>query len=516
MALAQVAAALRRQADPLEAAVDLLGRSGACRGISAVALVRFDPVNQRMVLAAGRDLPPEDAARIRAALEEGIIDWVIEEGQARLVPCLTEANGTLHLLCLPLVTGGEAVGAIVAPTSARPDDIAPAALEEVSRLCDVVAPAIALSAAEDFSSTLHARLQAVSEAARALGSVPDVADNLRRIARLAYHAAPCQGSIIYLPAGDETWLECRAFEGAVDPPARCPLRSGIAGWVAERRVPLAIADYHTDPRIAAREVDPAGVRTAIATPVNFGTQVPGVLMLVNAVGEADFSNRDLAILMALADQAGVAIERARLYEDLHQSYLATIYALANAIEARDPYTRGHSDRVTQMAIMTARHLGWPEGPCAEIEMGGILHDVGKIGIPDAVLHKPGPLTYDEYAIIKTHPVVGARMLKGIAYLEPAMPYILYHQERYDGKGYPEGLAGEAIPVQGRLLAVSDAVDAITSNRPYRSAATLTEAIDILKAKSGSQFDPDIAAAFVTVYESGQLADYLASAPARRI
>ena len=507
---------LPRPEDPLDLLVELLaGRAGDLAS-NGVMLVLEDLGSRRLVPTCQKDLSPACVSAIQLALEEGLVDWVIEQGQPRLVPSLESADDATGLLCVPLITGGVAAGAVVIPTRAAPQDLSEEALEEIGRLCDVVAPAIALSASRERSATLQARLRAVSESARALGAAGHLEENLRTVARLAYRAAPCQGSIIYLPADEPDRLECRALEGKVRPPARCPVGKGIAGWVARRDLPLAISDYAGDPRIVGRDTDPPGVGTAIAAPIHFGGPLPGVMMLVNPPGRRDFSDRDLGVLMALADQAGVAIERAHLYEDLRKSYLATIYALANAIEARDPYTRGHSERVTRMAILTARQMGWSEEQCAQVEMGGILHDVGKIGIPDAILRKPARLTDEEFAVIKTHPTLGARMLRGISYLEPAVPYILYHQERYDGRGYPRGLTGEAIPIQGRLLAVADAVDAITSNRPYRPGAPLAKAIDILKAGSGTQFDPDIVSAFLAVYESGRLEEYLAGATGRNM
>jgi HD-GYP domain-containing protein (c-di-GMP phosphodiesterase class II) len=137
-------------------------------------------------------------------------------------------------------------------------------------------------------------------------------------------------------------------------------------------------------------------------------------------------------------------------------------------------------------------------------MGGILHDVGKIAVPDQILNKPGPLTKDEFAVMKKHPETGKRMLEGIEFLRPALPYVLYHHEQYDGSGYPYGLKGEEIPFEGRLLAVADTFDAIISDRPYRKGASFEKALDELVKFSGRQFDPAVVNAFVSVWENNVL------------
>jgi response regulator RpfG family c-di-GMP phosphodiesterase len=508
-----LAAALRTEPDPLTVADGLFTAAFAGAGGRGLALVLLDPVHRRFELTRGLGLSEGDAAAVRAAIDEGVVDWVVEAGQGRFLPSLGDAG---DWLCLPLVTAGQAVGALLATGVRSADKVAADVLERLAVGCDLLAPAFAAAAAADRAATLRAQVHAVAEAARALGSAADLTDNLRRIAQLAFRAAACEGAALYLPGPGGTVLERRGAEGPLPFPATCPRGAGVAGWVAEHRIPIAISRYAADTRIAQREVDPPGLHTVIAAPAGLSEHLPGVLLLANSVDRPEFTDRDLAVLMALADEAAVALERARLYEDLRHSYLATMYALANAVEARDPYTRGHSERVTRMALMAAELHGWAEAQCREVEMGGILHDIGKIGVPDAILRKPSELSEAEFAVIKTHPEVGERMLRGILHLEPAIPYILCHQERYNGMGYPAGLAGESIPMQGRLLAVADAIDAYTSNRPYRQGAPLAGAIDILRQESGRQFDPGMVDAYLALFESGRLGAYLETAPGRRM
>ena len=184
------------------------------------------------------------------------------------------------------------------------------------------------------------------------------------------------------------------------------------------------------------------------------------------------------------------------------SLLATFSA---ALEARDPYLRGHSARVTSIAEGLARKLGWRGERLDALRLGGSLHDVGKIAVDASVLCKPGPLTDEELAQIRTHPVAGARLIEGVADFRPALPYVLHHHERWDGAGYPYRLGGEQIPVEGRLLGVVDAFDAMTSERSYRPALSVEQALAELQRCAGSQFDPELAETFVDGWRTGDIA-----------
>jgi len=177
--------------------------------------------------------------------------------------------------------------------------------------------------------------------------------------------------------------------------------------------------------------------------------------------------------------------------------------LSRAIEARDEYTRGHSARVTAIADAIARRLGWDDERLDLLQLGGPLHDVGKLAIPDDVLRKPGRLDDDELAQIREHPRLGARILLRLAAFRGALPYVLYHHERWDGTGYPTGRAGEQIPLEARVLAVADAFDAMTSDRPYRPALSRDEALAEVERCSGTQFDPEIVRIFLDLFSEAE-------------
>ncbi len=196
-------------------------------------------------------------------------------------------------------------------------------------------------------------------------------------------------------------------------------------------------------------------------------------------------------------------ELSTLYEISRKNYFDTIQALALAIEARDPYTRGHSERITNYALDIAEELRLSKDELKTIQYAGRLHDIGKIAIRDAILSKPDRLTVAEWAEVKLHPLKGAEMLLPLDFLENAIPSVRHHHERFDGRGYPDRLIKGRIPLLARILALADAFDAMTSNRPYRDAFSTEKAIEELRTNSGSQFDPELTKAFLRILERGR-------------
>ena len=183
-------------------------------------------------------------------------------------------------------------------------------------------------------------------------------------------------------------------------------------------------------------------------------------------------------------------------QELRRSYKATVLALANAVEARDAYTGRHAQRVAAYGLRIAHAAGVDVDP--QVEFGFLLHDIGKVAVPDAILFKPGPLTAEERTLMVKHPEIGSEILRHIDFLDDAKAVVLHHHERWDGDGYPHGLAGEAIPLQARVFAVADTLDALTTDRPYRRAVGLADARNEIRAGAGTQFDPAIVAAYDTL------------------
>jgi putative two-component system response regulator len=196
------------------------------------------------------------------------------------------------------------------------------------------------------------------------------------------------------------------------------------------------------------------------------------------------------------------LDRRRVVElfDTRAAHLQTVIMLANVIETRDPYTAGHLERVRRLAINLAFVLNWNTEDITILEFGAILHDIGKIVVPSQVLKKTGPLTRDEWVLMRQHPVVGAKMLEGVDHLRAAVPCVLNHHEAWNGSGYPAGLKGENIPREGRLLSIVDAFDAMTTDRPYHNSMSAVDALDELARFRGITFDPDMVDAFIPTYK----------------
>jgi HD-GYP domain-containing protein (c-di-GMP phosphodiesterase class II) len=253
-------------------------------------------------------------------------------------------------------------------------------------------------------------------------------------------------------------------------------------------IPIPQGDY-------ALELLTPMLKSTLDAPLEVAGQTIGVFELFS-FDEQAFSESDRQMLKTLAAQAAIAIENARLFEKTQQTYYETIKSLAQALEARDEYTRGHSDRVTSLALSIARAMNLCEEESQLIEYAGLLHDIGKIGIPDRILKKPDALTEEERRDIRSHPAFGDSILSPIRFLQKAQATVLYHHERMDGSGYPEGLRGEDIPVTARIVAVADVYDAMTSDRPYRKALSDEDAVRELRDHAGTKYDAKVVEAFL--------------------
>ena len=233
--------------------------------------------------------------------------------------------------------------------------------------------------------------------------------------------------------------------------------------------------------------DGANLVNLAALPVAAQGDLRGVLLVANK-RQGDFTEDDTDLLLSIGSHAGVALENNRLHCELAESYLSTIAVLADAIEAKDPYTRGHCESVASVALDVARLLGWEGIELDQIRYAALLHDIGKIGIPDGVLLKPGRLLPEEYQMIQRHALIGSDLVRRVPSLEAIAPIILHHHERVDGSGYPDGQSGEEIGLASRIIGVVDAFDAMTTPRPYRDPVSPQEALDELRRCSGGQFD----------------------------
>lgn len=285
---------------------------------------------------------------------------------------------------------------------------------------------------------------------------------------------------------------------------KLPVSEGIAGWVVKHKSPLSIADVHKDPRFCSKidEEIKFVTKSILCVPLLIKDKIIGVVEAINKIDGEGFSQDDLELLQAMANYEAVAIENARLYTDLKDLFFNSIKALVTTIEAKDPYTYGHSERVMKYSQAIAQKINLNNDEKENIKLAGLLHDIGKIGIDETILRKPGRLTDEEFEEVKKHPEIGAQIIKPIKQLQHIIPGIWQHHERYDGDGYPNKLKGEDISILGRILAVADTFDAMTSDRPYRKGLPHQRALDEIKEHSHTQFDPKVADAFLQAYENG--------------
>jgi HD-GYP domain-containing protein (c-di-GMP phosphodiesterase class II) len=206
----------------------------------------------------------------------------------------------------------------------------------------------------------------------------------------------------------------------------------------------------------------------------------------------------------VSDLASLAMGNAARFADLEQALLQTVEVLANALEAKDEYTSGHARQVSEVAVMVGRHLGLGIEELRTLELAGMFHDIGKIGVGTEIINKPGPLSERELAEMQQHPAIGERILAPVEFLQPVLPIVRAGHERWDGRGYPDGLAGEDIPLEARIIFVCDAFHAMTSDRSYRKALPVDEALRRLEEASGTQFDPTVVEAFVQAHRTGRI------------
>jgi len=274
---------------------------------------------------------------------------------------------------------------------------------------------------------------------------------------------------------------------------------GFSGWVVQYQQVVRTGDLKNDLRYV--ETFP-GLQSGLYVPIKIAKRVIGVISIESEQANA-FSKSDERLTITLAAQAAIAINNAQLFDDLQRSntgltsaYDATIEGWSRAMDLRDKETEGHTLRVTDLTLALARAMNISESQLTNIRRGALLHDIGKMGVPDSILLKPGELTSEEWEIMRRHPIYAYEMLTPIAYLKTALDIPFSHHEKWDGTGYPRGLKGEQIPLAARIFAVVDVWDALTSDRPYRPAWIKEQALEHIREQSGSHFDPQVVDAFL--------------------
>jgi len=351
----------------------------------------------------------------------------------------------------------------------------------------------------------QARLAALYQATQTISSEHDIKRLLAKVMDQLFELAPAHNGVILLKSERTGELRTEYVRTGSGPGNVVQISSSIVQRAFEQGEAVLTYNAAMDDRFGSgASIIAQNITSAMCAPLEHQGESLGVVYLDTRGTTNAFSEGDLELVVALARAAAIAIRNAEYLRQREQAYRDTLIVLSNAIEMRDHYTVGHTWRVTQFAMEIGRKLGWDDAKIEECQMGGILHDVGKIAVDDAILGKAGALTDEEFAKMKVHPERGARLMQDVEFLIPLIPYALYHHERWDGKGYPFGLKGEEIPLEGRVVAVADTYDAMTSNRPYRKGLDPDVALEEICKKSGTQFDPQCVEALAACHQDGSI------------
>jgi HD-GYP domain-containing protein (c-di-GMP phosphodiesterase class II) len=379
----------------------------------------------------------------------------------------------------------------------------PTKLEFLSQVYKRKDEAGLLQSAQKYLTTLHK----VSEILARASSVEALFDSI--VSAILEVSGGDRAAILMRPreiaGNDIDMVVVRTKDGKAS--GEVKLSRTVVNDVLEKGISIFTDDALADDRyVGGESIVRQRIRSVMCAPMRTTDQILGVLY-VDSMMAREFSEAELELLAAVGNQAGIALHRARLMEEVERLFFDVMKAIASLIDAKDGYTHKHSERVAAFGVRLARHLGFDADSRAVVELSGLLHDVGKIGVPDAILNKPGKLTDEEFAQMRLHPVHGARILSQIQSEKVVniLPGVKCHHERWDGKGYPDGLKGEEIPMLGRVLGVADFLDALTSDRSYRKGLPLEEALNMVKDLEAKAFDPAVVKAAVELHERGELA-----------
>ena len=446
----------------------------------------------------------------RFALSQGIAGHVAATGKPwRVADVRTEPNYYLvnpsmrSELCVPILgNGGRVLGAINAE-SAQLDAFTEADMRLLNTIAGQLGTAIEKLRLFESEQRQREQSETLREVAAILGSATDSSRVLDLILEQLKRVVPFDSASIQIIKGKN--LSIRAVAGT--------LEQKIVGYelpIHDDKLAHPLLYEHRTVLYEDIENHPdwlqapgaAGVKSWIGAPLIVRGECIGVLT-VDGYEANQFNSADAQLVSSFAIHAGIALENARLLEEAEDAYVQTVSALASAIDVRDSYTSGHSQRLADLAVKIGVQMGCDEQQLEDIRWGALLHDIGKIGVPDEILRKPTSLESNEMEIMRQHPEIGARIVEGVKNLAEVAPIIRAHQERFDGGGYPNGLRAEAIPLIARIISVADAYVAMTDERVYRKARSHAAALEEIQRCSGTQFDPVVVTAFLQLFKNPQ-------------
>jgi diguanylate cyclase (GGDEF)-like protein/putative nucleotidyltransferase with HDIG domain len=448
---------------------------------------------------------------------EGLTGRVAQLGEtqyapdANLDPYAVTIDGTPELdeslLGVPMTYGDKVIGVIVLSKLGieQFDEEDIRLLEALAASAGVAFENARLLQAERESAQTSGALLALSQALTRVSEVPDVMD-------LAVKAIPemIAGAEVQAWIRDSGSGSFRLVRRAGSDEAAGGLFGGqtLSRETAERFL-VSVTDPFVIPKelVAPVPVEHAvrsDLRDVMIAPMRWDPDGLGAFAISARSGDTEFTPRDLALARGIADITSLALGNARRFDDLEEAYVSTVEALANALEAQDEYTEDHCRALAQMSIAVGKDMGMAADRLKVLELGALFHDIGKIGVRSEIIRKPGPLTAGERKEMNRHPEVGDQILAPVRFLQPVRPIIRASHERWDGHGYPDGVAGEDIPLESRIVFVCDAFHAMTTDRPYRAALPEREAIRRLRLAAGTQFDPQVVEVFTRLHAADRI------------
>ena len=449
-----------------------------------------------------RTVSRDDAARLLQGRRQPFL--VTPEGMSRDYPEYDVADLALHTSAVaPMPRDAGVDGWLVAR---QPDGIGVYFTEDRLRLMTGLAyqSSVAMQKVRLYRKQKETAdiANALLDFSRKLAAAEDVGEILQRTAEQAATILGSPKTIVWLQEPETGFLLPEAVSGYSDDERRKVLDlvfpEELVGMLAAADEPFVM--WPGDHDGAADEV--SGVLTSAVAPLKLeGGRLGCIAATAPALGDYEFSQRKMRLLEGIADQAKMALNNAHNFETLETTFLSTVEALANALETKDEYTSSHTRSIVDMSLEVGAAMGMDAKALKTLEMGALFHDIGKIGIPSQILLKPGPLTDEERAVMKTHPELGERILAPIERLGCVRTVVRHCHEHFDGRGYPDGLAGEEIPLESRIILVCDAFDAMTTDRPYRDRLSVEEACSRLRESAGTQFDPTIVNLFLHLLEA---------------
>jgi HD-GYP domain-containing protein (c-di-GMP phosphodiesterase class II) len=457
---------------------------------NSASLVMHDQVASelKMLQQNGVEITLRSTTKVEPG--EDLENWLRAEGQLKRTSA-TEGNPAV--ISIPLRSQHRVVGSL---TLLGTEDFAERDVQALSILAGHAANAIHNAELYGQVGRQVSELQALHHLSESLNRTVSLEDVLNQLLDETLYLLEAEQASVMLLEPDLQTLTIKMARGLPDEvvkQTRVKLGERISGKVAALRKPMLYAG-------SAQEA------SALCVPLLKDDQVLGVLNVRHKRHKGDFNMDELLLAARFANVAALSISKAGLHQELRDLFTHSIKALANAIDARDPYTSGHSERVTRFSVAIAERLGFAGESLEDLRYASLLHDIGKIQIRDHILHKPGKLTDEEFAEMKRHPEYGVDIMRPVRAFERILPYMLYHHERFDGRGYPTGLSGSDIPLQARIMCVADCFDAMTSDRPYRRGMPPAEAAEELRRFRGTQFDPQVVDVFLQLLAEGKVSD----------